>query len=69
MTKKKCEVFLINLFHVEEYSRTQVTLTNKEKLPLSKYKYDDFVKAHLLERIADDFYEARYKALSMGEKR
>lgn len=39
--------FLINLFHVEEYSRTQVTLTNKEKLPLSKYKYDDFVKAHL----------------------
>lgn len=39
--------FLINLFHVEEYSRTQVTLTNGEKLPLSKYKYDDFVKAHL----------------------
>jgi len=39
--------FLINLFHVEEYNRTQVTLTNGEKLPLSKYKYDDFVKAHL----------------------
>ena len=24
---------------------------------------------HKIERIADDFYEARYKALSMGEKR
>lgn len=39
--------FLVNLAYVEEYSRTEVVLTNGEKLNLSKYKYDGFVKAYL----------------------
>lgn len=39
--------YLINLSFVEEYSRTEVTLTNREKLLISKYKYADFVKAYL----------------------
>ncbi len=39
--------FLVNLAYVEEYSRAAVTLANGDKLNLSKYKYDDFVKAHL----------------------
>jgi len=39
--------FLVNLLYVEEYSRTQVALANGEKLPMSKYKYDDFLKAHM----------------------
>lgn len=39
--------FLINLSYVEEYSRTQVILANGAKLPVSKYKYEAFVKAHL----------------------
>ena len=39
--------FLVNLAYVEEYNRAAVTLANGDKLNLSKYKYDDFVKAHL----------------------
>ena len=39
--------YLINLSCVEEYSRTAVTLTNRERLLISKYKYADFVKAYL----------------------
>ena len=39
--------FLVNLRHVEEYARGQVTLTDGEKLVISKYKYDAFVKQHL----------------------
>lgn len=39
--------FLVNLAYVEEYSRSQVILTNGVRLNLSKYKYDGFVKAHL----------------------
>lgn len=39
--------FLINLAHVESYTKTEVTLTNGVKLNLSKYKYEAFVKAHL----------------------
>lgn len=39
--------FLVNLAYVEGYSRAEVTLANGDKLNLSKYKYDDFVKAHL----------------------
>lgn len=40
--------YLVNLGYVEEYTRGQVTLTGGEKLMISKYKYDDFVKRHLL---------------------
>ena len=39
--------YLVNLAYVEGYSKTELTLTNGEKLLISKYKYQDFVKAHL----------------------
>lgn len=39
--------YLINLSCVEEYTRTEVTLTGGGKLPISKYKYGDFVKTYL----------------------
>jgi len=32
---------------VAGYSKTEMTLTNGERLLLSKYKYQDFVKAYL----------------------
>lgn len=39
--------YLVNLSYVTGYSKTEVTLTNGERLLLSKYKYQDFVKAYL----------------------
>ena len=39
--------YLVNLAYVEGYSKTELTLTNGETLLISKYKYQDFVKAHL----------------------
>ena len=39
--------YLVNLSYVDEYSKTEIILTNGDKLPLSKYKYEDFVKAYL----------------------
>ena len=39
--------FLVNLAYVEGYSKAEVTLANGDRLNLSKYKYDGFVKAHL----------------------
>lgn len=39
--------YLVNLSYVEGYGKTEVELTNGERLLLSKYKYQDFVKAHL----------------------
>ena len=39
--------YLVNLAYVEGYSKTELTLTNGEKLLISKYKYQDFVKAYL----------------------
>jgi len=39
--------YLVNLAYVEGYSKTEATLTNGEKLLISKYKYQDFVKAYL----------------------
>ena len=39
--------YLVNLSYVDGYSRTEVTLTNGERLFLSKYKYQDFVRAYL----------------------
>ena len=41
------EGYLVNLAYVAGYSKTEVTLTNGERLFLSKYKYQDFVKAYL----------------------
>ena len=39
--------YLVNLSYVAGYSKRSVTLTNGERLFLSKYKYQDFVKAYL----------------------
>ena len=39
--------YLVNLSYVDGYGKTEVTLTNGERLLLSKYKYHDFVKAYL----------------------
>ena len=39
--------YLVNLAYVAGYSKRSVTLTNGEWLLLSKYKYQDFVKAYL----------------------
>ena len=39
--------YLVNLSYVARYSKTEVTLTNGVRLLLSKYKYQDFVKAYL----------------------
>ena len=39
--------YLVNLSYVDGYSKTEVTLTNGKRLLLSKYKYQDFVKAYL----------------------
>ena len=39
--------YLVNLSYVEAYSKTEVTLTSGDRLPLSKYKYPDFVRAYL----------------------
>ena len=39
--------YLVNLSYVAGYSKRSLTLTNGEELLLSKYKYQDFVKAYL----------------------
>lgn len=39
--------FLINLAFVEEYSKAEVTMTSGDRIPISKYKYQDFTKAYL----------------------
>ena len=39
--------YLINLSYVDEYSKLEVTLMNGDKLLISKYKYDSFVRAYL----------------------
>ena len=39
--------YLVNLSYVDGYSKTEVRLTGGERLLLSKYKYQDFVRAYL----------------------
>ena len=39
--------YLINLFHVEGYDKAEVRMANKNKLLLSRYKYDGFVQAYM----------------------
>lgn len=39
--------YLVNLAYVEGYSKKELTLAGGEILLISKYKYQDFVKAHL----------------------
>lgn len=45
--------YLINMKYVERYSRTEVRMKNGSSLLLSKYKYQDFIKAYL-EYISED---------------
>ena len=45
--------YLINLSYVDEYNKLEVTLMNGDKLLISKYKYDDFVRAYL-DYVAED---------------
>lgn len=45
--------YLINLKYVERYSRMEVQMKDGTGLPISKYKYQDFVKAYL-EYIAEE---------------
>lgn len=39
--------YLVNMKYVEQYDRTQVRMKNGDELLISKYKYQDFVKAYL----------------------
>ncbi len=39
--------YLINLFYVEGYDRTEVRMANGDKLLLSRYKYHGFVQAYM----------------------
>ena len=39
--------YLVNFVYLAHYTKTEVVLTNGDILPLSKYKYADFVKAYL----------------------
>lgn len=39
--------YLINMKYVERYSRTEVRMKNGDTLLISKYKYQEFVKAYL----------------------
>jgi len=39
--------YLVNLAYVDEYSKTELILANGAKIPISKYKYEDFVKSYL----------------------
>lgn len=39
--------YLVNLSYIEQYSKSEAMLKNGERLLISKYKYQDFVKAYL----------------------
>lgn len=39
--------YLINLFHVDSYDRTEVRMANGDKLLISRYKYNSFVQAYM----------------------
>lgn len=39
--------YLVNMKYVEQYNRTEVRLKNGSSLMISKYKYQDFIKAYL----------------------
>lgn len=39
--------YLVNLEYIQEFSKTEVTLLSGEHLLISKYKYQDFLKAYL----------------------
>lgn len=39
--------YLVNLSYVEEYNRSEVMMTNGDCILMSKYKYQEFVRAYL----------------------
>lgn len=39
--------YLVNLTHLTGYTKTEVEMANGDRLLMSKYKYQDFVKAYL----------------------
>ena len=39
--------YLVNLSHIDKYNKMEITLTGGDKLPISRYRYDNFVKAYL----------------------
>ena len=39
--------YLVNMKYVERYNRTEVQMKNGSRLLISKYKYQDFIKAYL----------------------
>lgn len=45
--------YLVNMKYVERYSRAEVQMKNGKRLLISKYKYQDFLKAYL-EYIVED---------------
>lgn len=45
--------YLINMKYVERYNRTEVWMKNGSSLMISKYKYQDFIKAYM-EYISED---------------
>ena len=45
--------YLASMKYVDRYSRTEVQMKNGKRLPISKYKYQDFIKAYL-EYITED---------------
>lgn len=38
--------YLVNMRYVSKYDRTEVFMKNQDKLLISKYRYQDFVKAY-----------------------
>lgn len=38
--------YLVNMKFVEGYTRSEVSLRNGDNLPISKYRYSDFVKGY-----------------------
>lgn len=38
--------YLINMKYSEWYDRTEVQMKNGDRLPISKYKYQEFIKAY-----------------------
>ncbi len=46
--------YLVNMKYVERYSRTEVQMKNGSRLPISKYKYQDFINAYLKYILSED---------------
>lgn len=38
--------YLVNMKYVRQHSRTEVSMENGDRLPISKYKYQDFARAY-----------------------